>query len=395
MKRLYLLIILLVAFVSSLTRSSTEMKCDVRKPLMWDIGYLEEIRDSLKYQKLRESIIQKADTFLTREPIDVTQKEASKIGVDAHSYYSIGIYWWPDEEDRTKPYVWKDGRINPEYKEYDYFKLMEIVDRCKNLSVAYFLTEDRKYYDKLLEQIEVWFLNPSTNMTPNFEYAQVVPGYYDGNGRPEGISEARFLIPVFESLLLVNHVNPIDESKMALIKEWCKELAVWLVSSEKGLKARLSKDNHVFMYDALLVYLSAFSGHIELSEWVLSSFSDQLKSHINDKGQYEKELLRTQAYAYSIVCLTEIINVCLVEEKIGNNLFEGNKNIITPTIEYLAQFIGNKEKFPYTQIYDWHYYEQELLYQIKRLNNLKGGERIYDSYRHYELSKCYKELMLQ
>lgn len=367
----------------------------VEGPLLWDLYNLLEIREKNDYYSLREDIIQKAESYVLLEPLYVTQKTHAHLVKDNHYYYSIGIYWWPDESDRTKPYVWRDGLVNPEYKEYDYYRLMELVERTKTLSVAYFLTGEQKFYNCLVEQINTWFINPDTYMYPNFDYGQVVPGHNNGEGRPQGISEARFLIPVFESLLLTNFVTPIDNKIISQVKEWSYNLALWMTSSMFGRKERLANNNHAFIYDALLAYLAVFSEHEELADWVLTSFGGQLKSQINKYGQFQGELSRTQAYSYSIVCLTEIINVCMIEERVNNYLFEDNKDIILSTIQYLTQFIGHKELFPYQQLYDWKYYEQELIFQINRVKRLKNGEIVTGVLDNYVLTKCYKELMLQ
>lgn len=387
-------VVLIYPFILVLGYQQFSGKEAKRGPLLWDLEYLNEITRDGEYAELKGTIIRKADSYLESENISVVQKSSDKIA-DKHYYYSIGIYMWPDETDKTKPYVWRDGRVNPEYKEYDYDRLQDLVDRCKYLSVAYYITRNDKYYNKLLGQINCWFIDNDTKMYPNFEYGQVSPGHNNGKGSPEGISEARFLVPVLESVLLVDKVSPITDDMREGLQDWNYEFAKWMLNSEIGRKEQKATDNHAFIYDALLLYMSVFSNHEELANETVQAFRGRLLKHINNKGQFERELTRTQAYSYSILCLNQIIDFCIIEEGRGNHIYAKNKDLLAPTIKYLAQFIGHKDRFPYQQLYDWHYYEQDLLYEIDRMKRLKRGNGITRRYKNLGETRKAKELVLQ
>lgn len=92
--------------------------------------------------------------------------------------------------------------------------------RCKALSQAFYITDDRKYYNAFLQQLQVWFVNKDTYMYPTFEYSQVVPGNYGNKGRSTGMISAYGFNTVIESIRLVNGVKKIDSRTIKRVQKW-------------------------------------------------------------------------------------------------------------------------------------------------------------------------------
>ena len=58
-------------------------------------------------------------------------------------FFSEGDYWWPDpKKSDGKPYIRKDGQVNPEREKYDQPTLEAMSMAVENLSLAYFFTGD-------------------------------------------------------------------------------------------------------------------------------------------------------------------------------------------------------------------------------------------------------------
>src|SRR2546423_14759121 len=91
---------------------------------------------------------------------------------DKHDYMSLSPYWWPDpSKPDGKPYMRKDGQVNPEREKYDQPTLDRMTEAVQNLSIAYYFTGDERYAKKSAELIRVWFFDDVTRMNPNVTYA--------------------------------------------------------------------------------------------------------------------------------------------------------------------------------------------------------------------------------
>ena len=107
---------------------------------IWDMSELAALAGKPESEEYK-SLVSKANRIIKIKPIAVTNKETSISG-DKHNYESLSIYWWPDPKNPGGPYVARDGEFNPEYKKYDYPRLLQLKDNLVTCSKAFFLTGD-------------------------------------------------------------------------------------------------------------------------------------------------------------------------------------------------------------------------------------------------------------
>ena len=69
------------------------------------------------------------------------------------------------------------------------------------LASAYQLTGNDEYVKHAVKHIDAWFLNPSTMMNPNLQYAQAIKGVATGRGI--GIIDTIQLMEVVQGLLAI------------------------------------------------------------------------------------------------------------------------------------------------------------------------------------------------
>lgn len=118
-------------------------------------------------------LLNQADLLLNIETFSVVKKEGIPPSKSKHDYMSIGPYWWPNPDTSDGlPYIRKDGEINPETRNNftDYIEKNNFIAAVKNLTKAYYFSDNVKYANKNLELIETWFLNAETKMNPNVNY---------------------------------------------------------------------------------------------------------------------------------------------------------------------------------------------------------------------------------
>jgi hypothetical protein len=94
----------------------------------------------------------------------------------------------------------------------------------RTLALAYYFKADEKYAAKAAELVRAWFLDSTTRMNPNLEYAQFIPGVNTGRGI--GLIETRGLVNVVEG------VGLLAGSKS------------WTAADQKGLESCSTNDRH-------------------------------------------------------------------------------------------------------------------------------------------------------
>ena len=339
-------------------------------PLIWNIDNLNVIIDDTTGETYKK-IIKKSDTYCRKKPVVVTDKKHSLID-DYHYYMSLGGYWWPDSLNSGNM-IHKDGVRNPLTKEFDSHLLSEFLNRCKYLSVAYYLTNDFKYYDSYIKQIQAWFIDKDTYMYPNLKYASVVPKNGKIAGRSSGMIQAYSFIGIIESILLVNSITEIDKEIMESVKKWFRAFIKWADSGSVGKSLRKSTNNIGLAYDVLLIDMLLFVGdEIRAREISISFAENRLYAQIDNNGKQDAELKRSLAFSYSLFNLTHILDFCFLNYYWGIDYYSEHQEIIDKAIDFLQQYEDRITEFPYSQISDIEKCNQQLKLLLQRQTRLRG-----------------------
>ena len=264
------------------------------------------------------ALIEHADQALARGPYSVVDKTGFR-GGDIHDYSSQGPYWWPDPESPDGlPYIRRDGQTNPE-KYGDGFDSQRRHDMTRDvtaLTLAGYLTGERRYLEHAARQIRTWFIAPATRMNPNMDHAQSIPGR--SAGRPPGIIDSRAFVSTIDAALTLHEFGVLDDADLAALKAWFGEMAHWLETSENGLGERAAQNNHGTFYDLQLAAFHWFAGNTEAATRVAESFcAARVSTQVMSDGSQPEELARTRPYHYSLFNLQAMVNVALLARRMG------------------------------------------------------------------------------
>ena len=372
MKKLLVITMLVFVFCDSMMS---------QKLILWDMNSLEKINYKIEYKNVKKKIIKSADIYLKHKSVSVTDREKS-FAPDIHHYESIGRYHWPDPENPNGPWIRKDGVVNPDCNKYDKALMIKMRQRVEYLALAYYMTLDDKYYDAATEHIRVWFVNNETRMYPMMEYGQIVPGRNGNKGHDSGLIEMYTVIhPVLESVRLLNNIKKIDNYTYEGLQKWCKAFVVWCDTSSLGRKEKAAQNNHGIALDVTMLNMALFANYKECVDKICKDFLDErLKKQISSDGSMPKEAVRATSYNYHIYNLTHIIDYCIIMESLNKHFYRKNRKIIDRAIDYLLRYVGKQEYWPYKEISNWSKHENELLFQICRLNRLEGASK----YKKYQ-----------
>ncbi len=296
----------------------------------------------------------------------VMEKKQMPPSNDMHDYMSIAIYYWPDTtKPNGLPYISKDGQINPEVEDYkDKVNIGKMVKSVSNYALAYYFSNDEKYAQKAAQQIKAWFLDPSTKMNPNLNYAQAVKGRNDGRGI--GIIESRLFIDVIDAVGLIQSSSSWSKSDQLSMEKWFADYLQWLMTSKNGLEEFKTKNNHGIWYDVQKLDYAIFSHHDEIAENTYQSLLSRMEDQMDETGFFPLELKRTIALHYSAFIMEPLFLAANMSLSINKNMWKyvpPSGKSLKKGFEVLMPYLSKEKDWFGNQIkpFDYKMYAPPLL----------------------------------
>ncbi|WBO21776.1 alginate lyase family protein [Sphingomonas abietis] len=296
-------------------------------------------------------LLARADAALDRPPPSVVEKGSVPPSGDLHDYMSIAPYWWPNPAvPGGRPYVRKDGSVNPERAtaDYDLSSLSRMSADVETLALAYYFSEDSRYARHAASLLRTWFVDPETRMKPNVEFGQAVLGR--ANGRPEGIIETTRLMPVVEAIGLLGPSGEIDAGMQADLERWFGAYVDWLQTSPRGKREGAKDNNHALWYDAQVMQFALFARQPDRARRIAAAFPKRrMLAQFTRWGGLPKELSREQPFHYSIFALQAAYDVADLGRCVGVRLW--NKRVdgrsLRRTTNFLIEAGRSQQPWPY------------------------------------------------
>ncbi len=338
---------------------------------IWDKSHLAQVKEGLgqaAYAAAYRSLIREADRQLTQTPLSVMMKEKTAVSGDKHDYLSLSRYFWPDPTKKDGlPYVSRDGVSNPELEKLDRPKLALMAGGVTTLSLAWYFSGDEKYAQKAVEMLRVWFLNKDTRMNPNLNHAQIVPGLYGGKGRCYGVIDAYSFVEMLDAVQLLEGSKAFPKKDAKALRKWFAEFLNWILTSEQGIQEGNQLNNHSTARDVQVIAYAKFVGNKKVMDQYFGSFyENRIKAQIQPDGKQPQELRRTLAFGYSQYNLSHMIDVLLMARHAGYQT-EG-LDLVEKAADFLLPYMGKQvTEWPYQQISDWDFKQNEMAKDLYRL----------------------------
>ncbi len=294
---------------------------------------------------LKKQTIAEADWAMQQQPITVTAESSSRSAGGKHDFYSEGDYWWPNPEDPNGPYIQKDGLTNPENFLAHRLAMIRFSKIVGALASAYKITGDKKYVNQAVLHLKAWFVNSSTLMNPNLEFAQAIKGRFTGRGI--GIIDTIHFLDVAQgTLVMQDEINPTD---LKTIKKWFSEYTNWLMTSKNGNDEMNAKNNHGTCFTLQIAGFAKLIGDQKMLDFASYRYKTVLlPNQMATNGSFPLEMARTKPYGYSIFNLDAMTILCQIVSTPKDNLFNYITNdgrSIKKGLEFLHPFIADKTKW--------------------------------------------------
>ncbi len=336
---------------------------------VWNIEKLNQAKSLTS--EAAKFILREADRALSADILTVMDKETIPPSGDKHDYISAGRYWWPDPKNPGGPYIRKDGVVNREIDKFDRGILGSMAKSVKDLSVAYYLTSDERYAVKAVQNLKIWFLNPSTKMNPNMNFGQTISGRNEGKGRGEGIIDTYSFIDMLDAIELLKNSKSYTAGVSEGLTNWFSAYLNWMMTTEIGNEEFTAKNNHGTAFDVQATRYALFVGKEEIARKYIADFPERrVFTQIEPDGSQPLELARTTALGYSTFNLTHMLDMCCLAKSLNVDLFNSKSadgRSISKAFDFLSYYVGKTEShFPYKQIKEWDSVQKKLCWQLYR-----------------------------
>jgi hypothetical protein len=322
----------------------------------------------------RPRVLRGAEKYLKERPVTVTAASSARSAGGKHDYFSEGDYWWPDPKNPDGPYVQRDGMSNPGNFNDHRLALIRLSLIVPGLAAAYVLTRDRKYADQAGVHLRAWFIDESTRMNPNLQYAQAIHGRFTGRGT--GIIDTLHLVEVARAVPQAG----LSAADLAGVRKWFTDYLEWMTTHPYGIAERDAKNNHGTCWATQVAAFAQLTGNATLTGFCRERFKTVLiPNQEAADGSFPQELARTKPYGYSLFNLDAMAILAQTLTTKDDNLWTWqlpDGRGMARAVSYMYPFIADKSKW--TKPPDVMYFDQWPVRQPSLLfAGLALGKREY------------------
>ncbi len=329
--------------------------------LTWIKPEHENLRLALRagqtaWQPLVLAMRRETAAALTAGPWSVLDKPKPAPSGDPHDFLGYGPYWWPNPATPDGlPYVSRDGEINPEFRDYDGFRLRRLYATVTTLAEAAWFLGDEAAGARARLLVRTWFLEPATRMNPHLRYGCHIPGVWDGSGW--GIIDTHGLVGLLRALALLAAAGRWSAADAGAMDAWLNAYLDWLLTSEEGRFEGDRMNNHATAYDELCCTLALHLGRPETARRILAAVPyERIGKQLEHNGRQPWENARTESWGYSTLNLGLLMNLADLARPLGIDLWHyatGDGRSIRRTFDYMLPHALGQAKWPWETLSGW------------------------------------------
>lgn len=322
----------------------------------------------------RARILNAANQYLSEKPITITSSTSPRSAGGLHDFFSEGDYWWPDPSNLNGPYIQRDGMSNPDNFTDHRRYLMRLSVQVPALVAAWRITKEKRYASHAAEHLRAWFIDPSTRMNPNLQFAQAIKGRVTGRGI--GIIDTIHLVEVARAVELMERSRALSPTDRKAIEQWFTDYLRWMTTHKYGIDEREARNNHGTCWVLQVAEFARLTRNTDLLSYCRNRFKTVLvPNQIAPDGSFPEELRRTKPYAYSLFNLEAMATICQILSTPEDNLWKfstSDGRSVARALEFMVPYIRDKKSWPRENdvMYDseWPMRQSSLLFAGRALS---------------------------
>jgi hypothetical protein len=289
-------------------------------------------------------VLKAAAKYLSEPPVTVTASGSPRSAGGKHDFFSEGDYWWPDPQNPAGPYIQRDGMSNPDNFVEHRRAMIRLSLVVPALAAAYKITGEKKYRDQAGRHLRAWFVDESTRMNPNLQFAQAIQGRFTGRGT--GIIDTLHLVEVARAAGQLD----LPAKDLDGVKQWFASYTEWTSTHPYGIAERDAKNNHGTCWVTQVAAFAQLTGDAKMTAYCRNRFETVLiPNQEAPDGSFPEELRRTKPYGYSIFNL-DAMAIAAQTLSVGSvNLWKWqlpDGRGMAKAMAYMYPFLLDKKKWP-------------------------------------------------
>jgi len=297
----------------------------------------------------RKRILQAAAQYLLLAPQTITAFPSDRNPGGLHDFFSEADYFWPNPANPNGPYINIDGKSNPANFQGHRKAMITLSVRMPALAAAWRLTGKRTFGEHGAAHLRAWFIDPSTRMNPNLEFAQGVRN--STTGRSYGIIDTLHLVEVARAASLIQE-RFLSADERAALNAWFREYLHWLQTSAKGIAEGSTTNNHAVCWALQVAEFARLVEDEDTRQAMRVRYQTVLIDQMAVDGSFPRELARTKPYSYSIFNLDVMATLCKSLGVPGEDMFRfatGDGRGICKGMAFLFPYLEDKQRWPYAK----------------------------------------------
>ena len=296
----------------------------------------------------RARVVAAAQRYLKEPAITITASTSEHSSGGKHDYYSEADYFWPDPNNPHGPYIPRDGFSNPNNFLDHRRSLLRFSVQAPALAAAWRITAENAYAEHTARHLRAWFIDKSSRMNPNLQYAQAIRG--SSTGARYGIIDTIHLVEVVRAAETIVESRAISISELSEIKGWFADYLQWLTTAAYGIEEMESSNNHATCWVMQVASFAQFTGNHQLAAYARRRFQGVLvPNQTKSDGSFPLEMSRTKPYGYSLFNLDAMSAICQIlstaEENLWTFQLEDGRGI-AKAVAFMEPYIRNKKSWP-------------------------------------------------
>ncbi|CAE6464225.1 unnamed protein product [Rhizoctonia solani] len=192
-------------------------------------------------------------------------------------------------------------------------------------SMAWVITGDDTYASNAAKEINTWFIDPATSMTPNLNYAQVKRGPGSQIGQHTGVLDLKCMSKLVSGVLMLrNGSAPAWTGELdSGLKTWVNSYIGWLTTNELALQEKAATNNHGSFYFNQLAALQILVDDTAGAKKTIQEYFEGIyQGQISANGDQPLETARTRPYHYRAYNLAAMIVNARIGEYVGYDAWQ-------------------------------------------------------------------------
>ena len=297
----------------------------------------------------RDRVLKAANEYLNEQPRTVTADKSPRSAGGAHDFHSEGDYWWPDPANPDGPYIQKDGQTNPDNFVAHRHSMVRMSRHVATLTAAWRITNDQKHADHAVKHLRAWFVDESTRMNPNLQYAQAIKGRVTGRGI--GIIDTLHLVEPARAAQLLQQAGVLKGNDLAGVQKWFRDYTEWMTTSKNGLEEMKAENNHGTCWVMQVAAFASLTGDEAKLAICRQRYKEVLlPNQMAPDGSFPRELKRTKPYGYALFNADAMAAVCWILSTPQDDLWKfetSDGKSMCKGVAWLAPYIADKSKWPH------------------------------------------------